>query len=146
MDNRNYNIDPWEQDSYETGFTHPPKSRGGLIPVLLVLVIFLAAESRRAKWMLLSLLIGFGLILYGAHCFGLLLESAKRMSKGNLEEKVDDKLMTGSFQEFAGELNGLADVAVVAAQKQLKSERMKTELITNVIIECLVETCETKVL
>ena len=41
MDNRNYNIDPWEQDSYETGFTHPPKSRGGLIPVLLVLVIFL---------------------------------------------------------------------------------------------------------
>ena len=98
----------------------------------LVLVIFLAAESRRAKWMLLSLLIGFGLILYGAHCFGLLLESAKGMSKGNLEEKVDDKLMTGSFKEFAGELNGLADVAVVAAQKQLKSERMKTELITNV--------------
>jgi signal transduction histidine kinase len=98
----------------------------------LVLVIFLAAESRRAKWMLLSLLIGFGLILYGAHCFGLLLESTKRMSKGDLEEKVDDKLMTGSFKEFAGELNGLADVAVVAAQKQLKSERMKTELITNV--------------
>ena len=98
----------------------------------LVLVIFLAAESRRAKWMLLSILIGFGLILYGAHCFGLLLESAKRMSKGNLEEKVDDKLMTGAFKEFAGELNSLADVAVVAAQKQLKSERMKTELITNV--------------
>ena len=98
----------------------------------LVLVIFLAAESRRAKWMLLSILLGFALILYGAHCFGLLLESAKRMSKGDLEEKVDDKLMTGSFKEFAGELNGLADVAVVAAQKQLKSERMKTELITNV--------------
>ena len=98
----------------------------------LVLVMFLAAESRRAKWMLLSILIGFGLILYGAHCFGLLLESAKRMSKGDLEEKVDDQLMTGAFKEFAGELNGLADVAVVAAQKQLKSERMKTELITNV--------------
>ena len=98
----------------------------------LVLVIFLAAESRRAKWMLLSILIGFGLILYGAHCFGLLLESVKKMRKGDLEEKVDDQLMTGSFKDFAGELNGLADVAVVAAQKQLKSERMKTELITNV--------------
>ena len=98
----------------------------------LVLVIFLAAESRRSKWMLLSILLGFALILYGAHCFGLLLESTKRMSRGDLEEKVDDKLMTGSFKEFAGELNGLADVAVVAAQKQLKSERMKTELITNV--------------
>ena len=78
------------------------------------------------------LVVAFGMILYGAHCFGSLLESAKRMSKGDLDEKVDDKLMTGSFKEFAGELNGLADVAVVAAQKQLKSERMKTELITNV--------------
>ncbi|MBR4972101.1 MAG: HAMP domain-containing histidine kinase, partial [Oscillospiraceae bacterium] len=96
----------------------------------LVLLIFLATESRRA--MLLSILISFALILYGAHCFGTLLEGVKKMRKGNLEEKVDDQLMTGSFKEFAGELNGLADVAVVAAQKQLKSERMKTELITNV--------------
>ena len=98
----------------------------------LVLLIFLAAESRRSKWMLLSVLLGFALILYGAHCFGTLLEGVKGMRKGNLEEKVDDQLMTGSFKEFAHELNGLADVAVVAAQKQLKSERMKTELITNV--------------
>ena len=54
------------------------------------------------------------------------------MSKGNLSGKVDDKLMVGSFKDFADNLNNLADVAVVAAQKQLKSERMKTELITNV--------------
>ena len=54
------------------------------------------------------------------------------MSKGDLDEKVDDKLLVGGFKDFANELNSLADVAVVAAQKQLKSERMKTELITNV--------------
>jgi signal transduction histidine kinase len=40
--------------------------------------------------------------------------------------------MLGCFQNFADDLNELADVATVAAQKQLKSERMKTELITNV--------------
>jgi len=34
--------EPWEQDSWQTGSTNPPKSRGGLVAVLLVLVIFLS--------------------------------------------------------------------------------------------------------
>ena len=38
---QNHPIEPWEQDSYETGSTKPPKSRGGVIAVLLVAVIFL---------------------------------------------------------------------------------------------------------
>jgi signal transduction histidine kinase len=45
---------------------------------------------------------------------------------------VEDKLLLGSFKEFAGHLNDLADVAVEAARKQMKSERMKAELVTNV--------------
>lgn len=72
------------------------------------------------------------LVLYGAGAFGTLLEAAQKMRQGDLEEKVDDRYLVGSFKDFAFELNGLADVAMVAAQKQLKSERMKTELITNV--------------
>ena len=36
------------------------------------------------------------------------------------------------FDEFADALNALANVAVVAAKEQMRSERMKTELITNV--------------
>ena len=63
---------------------------------------------------------------------GLLLESTRKMGQGNLDTKVDKRLMIGCFWDFARELNNLADVANVAAQKQLKSERMKTELITNV--------------
>ena len=42
MDERNCNMDPWDRDSYETGSTRPPKNRGGLIAVLLILVIFLS--------------------------------------------------------------------------------------------------------
>lgn len=41
MDEHNHHIDPWDRDSYETGSTQPPKSRCGIIAVLLVLVIFL---------------------------------------------------------------------------------------------------------
>ena len=81
---------------------------------------------------LVCLVFGIGLPLYGAHCFGTLLESTRKMSHGDLNTKVDDKRMLGCFKDFAGDLNDLADVAMVAAQKQLKSERMKTELITNV--------------
>jgi len=97
---------------------------------LLMAMVF--ATNGEEVLVVICIGICIGIIIYGAHCFGILLESAKRMSKGDLDEKVDDKLMVGSFKDFAGELNGLADVAVVAAQKQLKSERMKTELITNV--------------
>ena len=74
----------------------------------------------------------FAIVLYASHAFGTLFESTKHMSKGDLDTKVDDKLLLGCFKDFADDLNDLADVAVVAAQKQLKSERMKTELITNV--------------
>ena len=80
----------------------------------------------------LTYVFGLCVILYASHCFGLLAESTKRMSKGDLDSKVDDKLMVGTFQEFADDLNDLAGVAMVAAQKQLKSDRMKSELITNV--------------
>ena len=99
-------------------------------------LIFIAAlfinDYNSPNTVILGLVLCLAIVLYASHCFGLLAESTKRMSKGDLDTKVDDKLMAGCFKEFAGDLNNLADVAVVAAQKQLKSERMKTELITNV--------------
>ena len=98
----------------------------------MIFFLFMTVANRYDTGIILSVLFAIALVMYGAHCFGTLLDSAKRMSKGDLEEKVDDKLMVGAFRDFAEELNGLADVAVVAARKQLKSERMKTELITNV--------------
>ena len=54
------------------------------------------------------------------------------MADGDLNRQIDSKHLIGCFADCAGRLNALADVAVVAAQKQLKSDRMKTELITNV--------------
>ena len=37
----NYDNTPWDDGVYETGHTRPPKSRGGLIAVLLICMIFL---------------------------------------------------------------------------------------------------------
>ena len=39
---KNQRSDPWEPGKYETGRTRPPKSRNGLIAILLVVVIFLS--------------------------------------------------------------------------------------------------------
>ena len=33
--------DPWDQGSWQTGSTEPPKDKGGLMALLLILVIFL---------------------------------------------------------------------------------------------------------
>ena len=99
---------------------------------IMVMLLFAALAGRSNLMVVLSLCACVAVVLYGAYCFGILLESARRMGKGDLDTKVDDKYLTGAFKSFAGDLNDLAGVAVVAAQKQLKSERMKTELITNV--------------
>ena len=37
--------DPWDQGVYQTGSTQPPKSHGGLVAILLVMVIFLGGIS-----------------------------------------------------------------------------------------------------
>ena len=95
---------------------------GGACVVLFVV-------SRGSFW---SLALWAAVICYGAYCFGKLMDSATRMSKGDLNIKVDEKHMVGVFCQFAQSLNSLADATVTAAQRQFKSERMKTELITNV--------------
>ena len=113
----------------------------GLLPITwqflltgftMVFLLYVVLRSYKVGWILLGFGLFFATILYAASAFAILLESARRMSKGDLDTKVDDRMLIGGFKDFAGELNDLADVAVVAAQKQLKSERMKTELITNV--------------
>ena len=113
-------------------FSLIPMTWQWLLAGLTIILFALLVNTHHILLILIGILVPMTIILYATHCFGLLSESAKRMGKGNLDTKVEDKLMVGCFRDFANDLNDLADVAVVAAQKQLKSERMKTELITNV--------------
>ena len=72
------------------------------------------------------------IVCYGGYCFGTLMKGAKAMAQGNLNRKIPTGYLLGSFRDFAIQLNSLADAAQKAAERQMKSERMKTELITNV--------------
>ena len=79
-------------------------------------------------------LFGFPIVLYTSYGFGKLRDAAKRMSEGDLDTKIDtyEEFLYGNFAEFAGDLNALGDTCVDAALEKMKSERMKSELITNV--------------
>ena len=103
-----------------------------LVGILLISVFLMSLAVASIELLWCGVFLAVGVLLYGAHAFGILMEGAKRMGKGDLETKVSDQFLLGSFQDFSKDLNALADVAMVAAQKQMKSERMKTELITNV--------------
>ena len=45
MNDHKQNMEPWDQDSYETGSTRPPNNHGGIIALLLITVIILLGVS-----------------------------------------------------------------------------------------------------
>ena len=63
---------------------------------------------------------------------GQIIKGVAIMGKGNLNHQIPTRFMFGKFRRFAESLNSMAEASRLAAQQQLKSERMKTELITNV--------------
>ena len=81
---------------------------------------------------ILALIVCGAVTAYGAYAFSVILAGARRMAEGDLNRGISTKYLIGCFADCAKQLNALADVAVVAAKNQLKSDRMKTELITNV--------------
>ena len=118
----------------------------GMLPVIwewiavgaaMGIVLLLICAGSTAHWytifpMLLWCLMFAAIVIYCGWCYGNIRKGTQRMNEGNLNEKIDTKWMEGSFKRIAEDLNQLADVVQQAAEKQLKSERMKTELITNV--------------
>ena len=82
--------------------------------------------------LLLEILGCVAMVCYSAWCFGVLLKGVQHMTKGNLNHQIDTTFLFGCFKDFAIYLNSLAGAAQTAAQQQMKSERMRTELITNV--------------
>lgn len=85
-------------------------------------------------WFLLFIL---SLVIFVAACFGAwqmksLKAAGERMAKGEIEEKVDTKYMYWEFKHHAENLNSIGDGMAAAVEQRMKSERLKTELITNV--------------
>lgn len=59
-------------------------------------------------------------------------KGALEISKGNTEYKIDTSHMLSEFKQHGETLNNIGDGIQAAVEERIKSERMKTELITNV--------------
>ncbi len=101
----------------------------GLVFGLLLLI----SISARDELLLLVTVISYiAVCAYGSYAFGQLLKQAKEMNSGDLSVRKENPLLVGCFKNFGLQLNSLSDVVSTAAREQMKSERMKAELITNV--------------
>ena len=69
---------------------------------------------------------------YGSWCFAMIVTGARKMAGGELDHKIPTQHMRGSFRDCAQQMNALSETTMQAVQSQVRSERMKTELITNV--------------
>ena len=82
-------------------------------------------------WFLEKLVL-FGVVLYIALTCKRLLRASRELAEGHEEYRVDTKYMFGDFREQGENLNSLGQGISKAVAERLKSERLKTELITNV--------------
>ena len=110
------------------------------IPVFLVLMIvdFLLTFNYRRdgdvlafiklmQWALLG-----AAILYLALAFQRLRKGAKAIAQGEEQVVVDEKYLVGDLKDHAEDLNHIRDGLSRAVDERMKSERLRTELITNV--------------
>ena len=107
-----------------------------LVFLFICAVELLAIATDHPAFMLVVWFFG-NLILFAALCltsiaFNETRKSAKELARGELSHKTDTKYMFGVMKEHAKDLNSIGDGMAKAVDERMKSERFKTELITNV--------------
>ena len=71
-------------------------------------------------------------ILYKSLMTGALFKAGKEIAKGNIDYKLNTASFFGPYRTHGENLTNLSDAVNKAVDERMKSERMKTELITNV--------------
>ena len=106
---------------------------GGICWLLLTFVFFLMEQPAVALIILL-----LGIVFCAVVCLRNMLDRARisqitfQMSEGNLSARIPTTSMLPSNKNLSENINQICDGLHSAVEEQTKSERMKTELITNV--------------
>lgn len=103
------------------------------IPEWTLLSLGSSSEMNEVKtlWCFWKLLLLF-VVLYGALMCKALLKASRELVNGNEAYTVDTGGMFGEFKEHGENLNSLGKGITRAVTERMKSEHLKTELITNV--------------
>ena len=111
--------------------------RTALIVLVVLVTNFCLAISIRYSgfalfcWLVLLALV-FLLACFGAWQMRSLKAAGEKLAAGEFEYKADTKHMYWEFKHHAENLNSIGDGMAAAVEQRMKSERLKTELITNV--------------
>ncbi len=96
-------------------------------------VLFLDAVFRYdLKYIFVKIVVLLPLVVYLAINMKKLKDGAERLSNGDLSWKINTKHLILDFKKHGENLNQVSKGMAIAVEERLKSERMKTELITNV--------------
>ena len=86
-------------------------------------------------WIVLALFVDAGLmalVLAAGLMLARLKEGGEHLARGEMDAKVDTAKLFGSFREHGEHLNSISDGMALAIDQRMRSEHLKTELITNV--------------
>ena len=98
----------------------------------IIIVLFTYFPVERTVLLLLFTVADVAVIISLAVILQRIKAGGEKISAGDLEYKIDTKYMYGDFKAFADSLNNINEGLSVAINEKMKSERFKTELITNV--------------
>lgn len=106
---------------------------GAILFIELLIIINCAYEIDNLLiwWTFISLLLLSG-VIYIAVMLDRLRRGGEKIAAGDLEYKIDTSHMRGGFKNFGESLNNINKGLQTAVNERIKSERFKTELITNV--------------
>lgn len=97
-----------------------------------VILGFACNEEALLALLFLEKLILIPAVMYFSICLRRLEKGGEALANGKLSHITDTRGLFGDLKKHACNLNSIADGMAIAVEERLKSERMKTELITNV--------------
>lgn len=90
------------------------------------------ADSEILFFLIPQIILTWAFCLYIAYMIKELEKASNQMSTGNIDININTKKFKFGFKSFGDNLNKIAEGVGIAVDERMKSERMKTELITNV--------------
>lgn len=118
----------------KSGFSELPRLPRWLLIAALVLLLELMFASMTdfgALWVVEKLIL-LPVLIYLLLCMNRLRSGAEKIARGDENAVIDGSKMFGEFRAHAEDLNNIRSGLSRAVDERMKSERMRTELITNV--------------
>ena len=102
------------------------------ISFMLMLIAFWEYEMFALfLWIVFNIMV-LGLFVWRAIVLQLIKKGGEKIYNGDYDSKIDTSAMYFEYKKFAEQLNSISNGLNSAVEERMKSERMKSELITNV--------------